>query len=150
MGVPSESFNHDSESENPDAFFAMLKQADKRQFTMMAASTGQGEDRNDEGVISGHAYSLISIHEVKSEGKSVKLLRLRNPWGQGEWQGDWSDKSPLWTPALKKQCNFVDGDDGQFFIALEDYLEHFSWTSICFDNDPAKYTHSQLYHSFGA
>ena len=66
MGVPSESFNHDSESENPDAFFAMLKQADKRQFTMMAASTGQGEDRNDEGVISGHAYSLISIHEVKS------------------------------------------------------------------------------------
>lgn len=70
---------------------------------MMAASHGQGEARNDEGVISGHAYSLISIHEVKHEGNNVRLLRLRNPWGSGEWQGDWSDKSTMWTPALKKQ-----------------------------------------------
>ena len=30
---------------------------------MMASSHGQSENRNDEGVIMGHAYSLISIHE---------------------------------------------------------------------------------------
>ena len=78
----------------------------------------------------------------------MKLLKLRNPWGQGEWTGDWSDKSPIWTDALKKQVGFVDGDDGIFFIELADYLQHFSWTSICIDNDPAKYCHSQLYHSF--
>lgn len=102
MGVPAESFHHDAESENPEAFYNMLKQADRRNFTMMAASHGQGENRNEEGVISGHAYSLISIHEVKSEGQTVRLLRLRNPWGSGEWQGDWSDKSQLWTPTLKK------------------------------------------------
>jgi len=69
---------------------------------MMAASHGAGEMRNEEGVISGHAYSLISIHELKVSGEVVRLLRLRNPWGSGEWQGDWSDKSSLWTPALKK------------------------------------------------
>lgn len=89
---------------------------------MMAASHGQGENRGDEGVISGHAYSLISIHEFQFEGKETKLLKLRNPWGTGEWTGDWSDKSELWTPALKKKVGFTDVDDGVFFIELDDYL----------------------------
>lgn len=65
---------------------------------------------------------MISIFEFNHEGKEVKLLKLRNPWGSGEWTGDWSDKSELWTPELKKKVGFVDGNDGIFFIELEDYL----------------------------
>lgn len=26
-----------------------------------------------------------------------KLVKLRNPWGKGEWKGDWSDESYKWT-----------------------------------------------------
>lgn len=92
---------------------------------------------------------MISINEVKHQGKDIKLLKLRNPWGTGEWTGDWSDKSSCWTPELKKQVGFTDDDDGVFFIELEDYLQHFSWTSVCVENNAAKYSHSQLYHSFG-
>lgn len=117
---------------------------------MMAASHGQGEVRSSEGVISGHAYSLISIHEFQHNGEQVKLLKLRNPWGSGEWQGDWSDKSELWTPALRKKLGCVEDDDGAFFIKFEDYLQHFSWSSICVENNIEKYTHSSLYHSFGS
>ena len=84
MGVPSESFCH-ATVESTEDFYEMLKSADKRNFTMMAASQGQGENKNSEGVISGHAYSLISINEFKHQGKQVRLLRLRNPWGSGEW-----------------------------------------------------------------
>lgn len=43
----------------------------------------------------------------------------------------------------------VDGDDGAFFIGLDDYIKHFSWTSVCVENNINKYTHSSLYHSFG-
>ena len=80
----------------------------------------------------------------------MKLLKLRNPWGSGEWQGDWSDNSSLWTPALRKQVGAIQGDDGAFFIGLDDYLQHFSWTSVCVENNAQKYAHSSLYHSFGA
>jgi len=55
------------------------------------------------GLVDHHAYSLISAFEIVSKGKTHKLLRIRNPWGFGEWQGDWSDKSPLWTPELKEK-----------------------------------------------
>jgi len=36
-------------------------------------------------------------------GKTERLLKIRNPWGNFEWKGDWSDASPLWTPALREQ-----------------------------------------------
>ena len=60
----------------------------------------------------------------------VKLLKLRNPWGKGEWTGAWSDKWTGWTPELKRELKVVDSDDGQFFIALEDYITHYRSTTI--------------------
>ena len=85
MGVPSESYKH-CELESAEEFFDMLQTSDARNFTMMASSHGQSENRNDEaGVVMGHAYSVISIHEFQHKGKEVKLLKLRNPWGHGEW-----------------------------------------------------------------
>ena len=85
VGTPAESINHAS-VENVDDFFKTLLMADKKRFAMMAASHGQGEITSEAGVVSGHAYSLISIHETKDKrGKKVRLLKLRNPWGSGEW-----------------------------------------------------------------
>ena len=149
VGVPSESRRHDS-IEDVDKFFQTLSLADHRDFTMMAASHGQGEITSDEGVVSGHAYSLISIHQFKHKGEMVRLLKLRNPWGTGEWQGKWSDNWEGWTPSLRAQVGSEVGDDGAFFIQLEDYMQHFAWTSICVENNNSKYVHSSLYHSFGS
>ena len=70
------------------------------------------------------------------------MLKLRNPWGAGEWTGDWSDKSQLWTPALKRTVGLTDADDGIFFIEFEDYLQNFAWTSFCIENNAARYEHS--------
>lgn len=99
-GVPSQSINH---KDIPDIneFYNTLKSADKRNFTMIASSQGAGESVTDSGIVQGHAYSLISIHEFTHSDRSVRLLKLRNPWGRGEWTGDWSDKSNLWTPELR-------------------------------------------------
>lgn len=76
-----------------------------------------GDDSLDAtlGLAGNHAYSLLSVHEIVNEGgrrrelgpnepsnpSNERIVRLRNPWGEGEWKGDWSDKSPKWTPELK-------------------------------------------------
>ncbi len=103
---------------------------------MMAASHGQGEEKTALGVISGHAYSFIAVKEFEHEGNTVRLCMLRNPWGQGEWTGDWSDNSPLWTPELREQIGCKSEDDGTFHIQFEDYLKQFAWTSVAVDIDP--------------
>ena len=50
-----------------------------------------------QGLVQGHAYSVISCLEVDEPSVgSWKMLRVRNPWGKFEWQGDWSDNSEKW------------------------------------------------------
>jgi hypothetical protein len=70
------------------------------------------------GLISGHAYSVLRA--VEYNGK--KFVVVRNPWGQSEWTGPWSDGSKEWTsewlPALAVlQHHF--GDDGEFIMECQ-------------------------------
>ena len=51
----------------------------------------RGDKSEAPSIVPGHAYTLLSA----CEANGVKLLRLRNPWGDHEWTGDWSDKSNL-------------------------------------------------------
>jgi len=51
-----------------------------------------GQDELDEnGIVGGHAYSLLAGYEITVLGKPVKLVKLRNPWGDSEWKGKWND-----------------------------------------------------------
>ena len=51
-----------------------------------SSSTGREEDRGH-GILAGHAYAVLRMEEVTAEedGKELKLVQVRNPWGQGEW-----------------------------------------------------------------
>ena len=83
------------------------------------------------GIVFGHAYSIL---DLKSAG-NIKLLQIRNPWGQGEWNGAYSDKSDKWTTRLKNVTGFdgKDKNDGIFWIELGDYMVNFEETYICMD-----------------
>jgi len=70
-------------------------------------------DGVDTGIMSGHAYSLNDVFEIlneekEGERKTHRLLRIRNPWGRGEWKGKWSDESE----EIEKYAN-----------KLEDYIQ---------------------------
>ena len=41
-----------------------------------------------EGVVGGHAYSILHAVDVGADAERVRLLLLRNPWGKSEWKGD--------------------------------------------------------------
>ena len=72
---------------------------------------------------------------------------MRNPWGKGEWNGDWSNNSKLWTLSLRKKYRVERTDDGVFYMPYEAYLENFSATTFCMEY-AASYKHSSINHSF--
>ncbi|XP_040825909.1 calpain-3 isoform X5 [Ochotona curzoniae] len=94
----------------------------------------QYETRMACGLVRGHAYSVTGLEEALFKGEKVKLVRLRNPWGQVEWNGSWSDGWKDWS--------FVDKDerarlqhqvteDGEFWMSYEDFIFHFTKLEIC-------------------
>ena len=58
---------------------------------------------------------------------------MRNPWGNEVWDGDWSDKSPLWTWSLKREVDWVDKNEGIFFMSVEDLYSRLEATFINYD-----------------
>lgn len=85
------------------------------------------------GLVTGHAYSILSGHTINlADGTTKNLLRIRNPWGTGEWTGDWGDSSSLWTTAIKAQLGseLSFKDDGAFYMCWEDFTKYFTLMSF--------------------
>lgn len=98
------------------------------------------------GLIGSLSYALLKAQEVKTSSGQVKLVQLRNPWSNAEWQGDWSDQSDKWTPELKKTLNFTEEADGTFWMSYEDFKDYFSTVTICRINDTYNYQYFKTKH----
>ncbi|KAK3985790.1 cysteine proteinase [Cladorrhinum sp. PSN332] len=106
--------------------------ANNDDFVFALSAIGTGWDSKKGGLALGHAYSILkAVEEVDENGNKVRLVKIRNPWGQrasngvGEWNGPWSDGSKEWTPYWLKKLDHRFGDDGVFWMSYRDMLETF-------------------------
>ncbi|KAL0983700.1 hypothetical protein UPYG_G00131520 [Umbra pygmaea] len=84
-------------------------------------------------LVKGHAYSVTGCEEVHFRGKPVELVRIRNPWGQVEWIGPWSDSSSEWKYVNAEEKLRLDNiaEDGEFWMAYSDFVLRYSKLEIC-------------------
>uniref|UniRef100_A0A2K5YNQ1 Calpain 9 n=1 Tax=Mandrillus leucophaeus TaxID=9568 RepID=A0A2K5YNQ1_MANLE len=98
--------------EAPENFYEILEKALKRGSLLGCfidtGSAAESEARTPFGLIKGHAYSVTGIDQVNFRGQRIELIRVRNPWGQVEWNGSWSDR-----------------------MAFKDFKAHFDKVEIC-------------------
>jgi len=113
---------------------------------------GCGTDRSAVGLIGMHAYSILDVREVPNVGVDffrdrllggtlgnvsgfteydgkVRLLRVRNPHGRGEWKGEFSDKCQVWEKLMVNSGITLPrtmANDGTFWIGYDDFLLGFS------------------------
>ena len=104
---------------------------------------------DDRGIIPDHAYSILKVYEIKRRWDVIRLIKLRNPWGNYEWEGKWGDKDDNWDDALKKKVGFEDWDDGVFFMEVDDYVQYCECTIICKVQDNYFQNRLKLTHECG-
>nr|KAF6328588.1 calpain 14 [Pipistrellus kuhlii] len=114
--------------------------------TLIGCQTHSGNQRVlENGLVDGHAYTLIGTRKVTCHHKPEYLVKLRNPWGMVEWKGDWSDSSSTWELLSPKEKMVLlrKKDDGEFWMTLQDFKVHFKLLVIC------KLTPGLLSHEVG-
>ena len=135
-GCPTQNyrFPKDRDEGYADDLWEKLDNADAKGWIMCAGTPGVdrfteggGPDKSH-GIVPGHAYSVIAA----KEREGIKLLNIRNPWGQFEWGGAWSDNSEEWTEEMIEafEPNF-DAKDGSFWMSYEDFYNGYDSITIC-------------------
>jgi len=109
-----------------------------KEFLFGAGTRHYGSSSEDriggrQGIQDGHAYSVLRAVEYNGE----RLLMVKNPWGDTEWNGRWSDGSKEWTPEALKELDFTFGNEGIFWMPYESFLERFVeiWRARLFTED---------------
>ncbi|CAG7727607.1 unnamed protein product, partial [Allacma fusca] len=129
-GFPSQTlqFEHDSkamDTKRLDVVWQTLLPCSKAGF-LIGISCGRPEVSEDEyekvGLVSNHVYSILQVRSISG----LRLLQLRNPWGDHSWKGDWNKASRLWTPQLLEMLKPPKEDDGTFWISFQDTVKYFS------------------------
>ena len=86
------------------------------------------------GVVYFHGYSVLAMEPVTLNGKEDHLIKCRNVWGHFEWNGAWSDQSPLWDehPKIRAKLRLSVKEDGIFWINSDDFVDQFCILWYCF------------------
>ncbi|KAG5892550.1 hypothetical protein JTB14_034233 [Gonioctena quinquepunctata] len=131
-GGLNEKFRADSTHWKDNIFYIMKDGFAKKSFLACAAVFDKPADHN---LMRSHTYSITGLDEVNTNlCETVKLVRIRNPWGGTEWTGKWSDKSDQWnaiSDRIKKDLLIVQ-EDGEFWMDFQDFMTHFDWLELCY------------------
>ncbi|KAI6661909.1 Calpain-5 [Oopsacas minuta] len=127
-----------------DIIFQKLIDVQKNHALIVASiHDPDGEQKTlPQGLVTGHTYSLTNIHDMRLnrglfaifKRERMAMIRLRNPWGELEWTGPWSDGSEEWTKIPETEKNdmgLVFTDDGEFWMEMTDFVQFFSSIDIC-------------------
>lgn len=101
------------------------------------------------GLLLNHAYTVqdvISIPDRYDKQRPLRLMRVRNPWGDTEWKGEWSEGSAQFLKYKSQLQEYMDtlppdekvdldqpANDGSFFMEYADWKDLFSTLFINLD-----------------
>ncbi|XP_047184699.1 calpain-3b isoform X3 [Scophthalmus maximus] len=127
-------------SEAPKELYSIMKKALARGSLMGCSidvvSASEVETRTEQGLVKGHAYSIIGLEEcdVVAKNTKIRLIRLRNPWGLVLWKGPWSANSKEWPSisiADKENLRKQTVEASEFWMSFDEFKRNFTKLEMC-------------------
>lgn len=127
--------------EKLDSMWCKLAEVHNQGFFLTACArdaTGSGSTRrllrngaDSDGIVRDHEFSVLDLLD---RAELPRLLKMRNPHGEGEWTGEYSDGDlASWTPALRAATSYspeLSGDDGIFWMPLKAFAVKFEVVKV--------------------
>ena len=70
-----------------DELFKRMVAWDQQNYIVGAGTKGTSDKHSTGGLVDNHAYTVIESHSNVA-GTGIDLLKVRNPWGNGEIEGE--------------------------------------------------------------
>ncbi|XP_069748202.1 calpain-5-like [Narcine bancroftii] len=110
--------------------------------SIKVTSAAEMEARLETGLVKGHAYAVTDVRKVRLghgllaffKADKLFMIRMRNPWGEKEWNGPWSDNSAEWKQVSKgerESMGMTVRDDGEFWMSFDDFCKNFTDLVVC-------------------
>ncbi|CAE7764178.1 DEK1 [Symbiodinium pilosum] len=130
----TDTYTKNDDSFADEEFFRFLLRLKRNGAFICCAGIRKGMPK--QGLIDSHAYSVLELTTAQKDltsGEYFRLVKIRNPHGEGEWQGAWSDRSPLWSkwPRVKQQLiSSEQKNDGSFWMQWEDFVNFWNGVQV--------------------
>ena len=128
--------NEEFNSTDLESLWIFIIKSHRMNSLMNASFNSNEDDEVDEegalenGLVADHAYSVIQAVEFRQNKNRIRLLKLRNPYGNRKaWKGAWSARSNRWKhldEKIKRKYNlWLDPrGNGEFYISYHDFVNH--------------------------
>ncbi|XP_050079765.1 calpain-8-like [Anopheles maculipalpis] len=129
-------------SEPADLFERIERNLARESLLTAGINDDQDEQLKSVNLVPKHEYSVTKVvrlnakqHMLGNEfSEDVRLICVRNPWGEREWSGAWGDHSLEWilvTDEKMAKLNIAQ-EDGEFWMKFEDFVKYFDDLSLCY------------------
>ncbi|EGT57259.1 hypothetical protein CAEBREN_09424 [Caenorhabditis brenneri] len=117
-------------TETVDEFWRILKEAVDRK-NLMTCVTKEKKKLKEDGkhkIALNHGFTILTVLKIGS----LRMLRIRNPWGRSDWKGKWSDEWTGWTDEMILKLHLLQNSiPGAFWMEFSDFIKYFRIVYIC-------------------
>ena len=110
--------------------YKTLSEANQESSIITCSTSNSNPDGQKMGLKANHAYSITKLSQFRIRNgishTTETLVRIRNPWGEGEWKGAWSDYSDEMKSLMsieKEDLGITMGDDGEFHMEMSHFVK---------------------------
>ena len=110
--------------------YRTLSEANQESSIITCSTSNNNPDGQKMGLKANHAYSITKLSQFRIRNgishTTETLVRIRNPWGEWEWKGAWSDYSDemkALKPRKKWQFGIKIDNDGEFHMRMSDFVQ---------------------------
>ena len=74
------------------------------------------------------ACTVIGCYEFVGSGpnQGLQLVKLRNAFGEIDWQGEWSDQSDVWLKETKEELGYKGPDEYITWMKVDDFVRQYN------------------------